>query len=198
MPPPSVRVALVAALLFLAASIGYAVGTRTSAEDGAPSDADVGFLQDMIAHHEQAVEMSQLVLARDLPPTVRAFAQEVVSDQRYEIGLMEATLREWGEPAVAADGRAMGWMDHEVDVERMPGLATEDELAALGELQGNEAASRWIELMSEHHEGGVHMATEAARRAKDPFVEGLADRMARKQRTEINEYELARERLGLS
>ena len=197
MPPLPIRVALGLALLFLAGSIGFVAGTR-DAEPKSPSGVDQGFLTDMIAHHEQAVVMSQLALARDLPPTVRSFALEVVSDQRYEIGLMESTLREWGEPTFADDGRAMGWMGHEVDVDEMPGLATEDELDELGDLNGDELASRWIELMSAHHEGGVHMASEAARRAEDPFVRGLAERMAKKQRTEISEYELTRERLGLS
>jgi uncharacterized protein (DUF305 family) len=197
-PPPSVRVALVAALLFLAGSVGYAVGTRTALDGDAPSAADVGFLQDMIAHHEQAIEMSQLALSQDLPPTVRSFAMEVVSDQRYEIGLMESTLREWGEPAITDDGRAMGWMGHESAVEEMPGMASPEELAPFSTLRGDAAASHWITLMSRHHEGGVEMATEGARRADDAFVQGLADRMARKQRTEINEYQLARERLRLS
>jgi uncharacterized protein (DUF305 family) len=195
-PPPQVRAALVAALLFLAGVVGYVIGTARS-EPKAPSPADAGFLRDMIAHHEQAVEMSQIVLAGDLPPGARSFALEVVSDQRYEIGLMESTLRMWGEPLVDDDGRAMGWMDHEVDVDRMPGLATEEELSALGDLRGDAAASRWIELMTAHHEGGIHMAEEASGRVEDPFVDDLAGRTARNQRIEINEYAALRNRLGL-
>jgi uncharacterized protein (DUF305 family) len=192
-----VRVALAVALAFLAGSIGYAVGSRT-ASPKAPSAADVGFLTDMIAHHEQAVEMSQIALSDDLPDEVRAFALETVSDQRYEIGLMESTLRSWGEPTESADGKAMGWMDMAVSVDRMPGLATESQLRQLGDLRGDAAAAEWITLMSAHHEGGIHMADAAVRQAKDPFVVELARRIARNQRIEINEYAEARTRLGVT
>jgi uncharacterized protein (DUF305 family) len=196
-PPPPVRVALAAALVFLAGSIGYLVGTR-SAEPKAPSRADVGFLQDMIAHHEQAVELSSTALSDDLPAGVRSFALEVISDQRYEIGLMESTLRTWGEPVESDDGTAMGWMDHTVEVDRMPGMATEEQISELGKLRGDEAAALWIELMTAHHEGGIHMADNGVRLAKDPFVRGLATRIARNQRIEINEYAQLQERLSRS
>jgi uncharacterized protein (DUF305 family) len=195
-PPPQVRVAFVAALLFLAGSVGYVVGTRSN-DASAPSTADVGFLTDMVAHHEQAVELSSIVLAGDLPPGVRSFALEVVSDQRYEIGLMESTLRTWGEPPVAADGKAMGWMGHATNVDGMPGMATEAQVSGLSDLRGDEAASRWIDLMAAHHEGGIEMAEEGARVAKDPFVRDLARRIARNQRIEINEYAAVKQRLGL-
>ena len=185
------------ALLFLAGSMGYLVGT-SQAEEGNHAAADVGFLTDMIAHHEQAVEMSQIALGRDLPPTVRSFAQEVVSDQRYEIGLMEATLRDWGKPSVAPDGKAMAWMNHEVDVDKMPGLATDEQLDHLSDLNGDALASEWIRLMSAHHQGGVHMADSEVRLGKDPYVRDLAQRMSRVQRSEIAEYELTKERLGLA
>ena len=197
MPPPPVRVALAAALVFLAGSLGYLVGTRT-AEPKAPSPADVGFLQDMIAHHEQAVEMSSTALSDDLPAGVRSFALEVVSDQRYEIGLMESTLRMWGEPLESDDGKAMAWMDHSVDVERMPGMATEAEIAGLGKLRGDEAAERWIDLMTAHHGGGIHLADNGVRLVKDPFVHDLAARIGRNQRIEINEYTQLKERLSRS
>lgn len=87
-------VALAIALLFLAASIGYFVGARDRANEG--STADVGFLLDRIAHHEQAVEMSRIALAGGMPVGVDSFAIEVVADQQYEVGMMEALLHRWG------------------------------------------------------------------------------------------------------
>ena len=196
MPPRSVLAALAVACLFLAGSIGFVVGTRTAG--GSPSDADTGFLIDMIAHHEQAVELSKIALSRPMPDGVRSFALEVLSDQRYEIGLMEATLRGWGEPVSDDDGVVMGWMDHELPDDQMPGLASPADIDALSDASTpEEVATRWLELMTVHHEGGVHMAEAGAARVKDPFVRGLAERIARNQRIEINEYAAVRTRLGL-
>lgn len=49
----------------------------------------------------------------------------------------------------------------------------------------------------DHHRGGVHMAAYAAQNAADPFVRGLAARMARNQRIEVGELQAARGRVGL-
>ena len=196
MPPRSVLVAFAVACLFLAGSVGYVVGVRT--QEPSPSDADVGFLIDMVAHHEQAVELSKIALSRPMPDGVRSFALEVLSDQRYEIGLMEATLRGWDEPVSDDDGVVMGWMDHEVPDAEMPGLASPEEIDELADASTpEEVATRWLELMTVHHEGGVHMADAGAARVEDPFVRGLARRIARNQRIEIQEYAAVRGRLGL-
>ena len=197
MPPRPVLVALAAACLFLAGSVGYGVGVR-AAKDGAPSEADVGFLVDMIAHHEQAVELSKIALSRPMPDGVRSFALEVLSDQRYEIGIMETTLHRWGEPVADDDGVVMGWMGHEVPDEEMPGLASPAEVDALSDASTPEdVASQWLQLMTVHHEGGVEMADAGAERVRDPSVRDLAKRIARNQRIEINEYAAVRTRLDL-
>ena len=196
MPSRQVLAAFVAALAFLAGSAGYAVGTRVGGPD--PSDADVGFLTDMVAHHEQAVELSSIALTRpELPGPVRSFVLEVLSDQRYEIGLMEATLRSWGEPVDDEDDEAMAWMGEPVAEDEMPGLASEEDIDRLSDSVGAEAASLWLAMMTTHHEGGVHMGEAGAREAADPFVRELAARMARNQSIEINEYASVRARLGL-
>lgn len=196
MPPRPVLVALAVACLFLAGSLGFAVGVRSGA--GAPSEADAGFLMDMIAHHEQAVELSKIALSRPMPDGVRSFALEVLSDQRYEIGLMEATLERWGEPVTDDDGVVMGWMGHEVPDDEMPGMATPEEIDALSDASTPEDVARlWLQLMTAHHEGGVHMAVAGVERVQDRSVRELAQRIARNQRIEINEYAAVRTRLGL-
>ena len=196
MPPRAVAVALAAAFLFLAGSVGYVAGMRSS--EDRPSGADVGFLVDMIAHHEQAVEMSKIALSRPMPEGVTSFALEVLSDQRYEIGLMEATLTRWGEPVTDDDGIVMAWMDHAMPDDEMPGLASPEDMDRLSDATAPEAiASLWLELMTVHHEGGVHMADAGAARVSDPAVRALAKRIARNQRIEINEYAAVRTRLDL-
>jgi uncharacterized protein (DUF305 family) len=186
-------VALVLAGFFLAGSVGYVIGHRPERGDA----VDVGFLLDMIAHHEQAVELSRSALSDDLPAGVQSFVVEVVADQQYEIGVMEHRLRTWGHARQDDDGLAMGWMGHAMPETEMPGLASEADLERLADVRGDEAAALWLTLMTAHHEGGVEMASVAAERAKDPFVRTLAARMARNQRIEIAEYERVRQRLGL-
>ncbi len=190
-----VRVAFVAALVFLARAVGFAIGERESPPGR--GSVDVGFLYDMIGHHEQAVEMSHMELGRGSEQRIEAFAREILFFQGYEIGLMTQQLRSWGHRRDQPPGRAMAWMGHPVDRSEMPGMASKAQLDAFAAKQGREADATFVALMIEHHEGGVHMAEEAARRAGSDFVRELAGRTARQQRTEIREMELARDRLGL-
>ena len=194
-------VAFALALLFLAGSVGYVVGSRSADSAGGRRDADsaeVGFLLDMIAHHEQAIEMSRVALAASMPVGVESFAIEVVADQQYEVGVMEALLHRWGHPRQDGDDLSMGWMGAPVADDRMPGLASPEAMASLADARGDEAAAWWLSLMTNHHEGGVHMADAAVERVSDPYVKALAERMARNQAMEINEYASARRRNGLA
>jgi uncharacterized protein (DUF305 family) len=190
------QLALGVAFVFLAGAGGHYLGTRRDAPPAAKS-ADVGFLQDMIAHHEQALQLSNDELLRGRDETAKTFAREILLFQSYDIGLMERQLQLWGYERGTQE-RAMGWMGRPaVPVDAMPGLASEDELDALADASGAHADALFIALMRDHHAGGVHMAEAAAARAEDPFVRELAGRMARNQRLEIREMAAARDRAGL-
>ena len=183
------------AVAFLGGAIGFAVGSDE--RSGGRSEADVGFLRDMITHHEQAIIIAKEVSRYEgMPQVIESFAEEVLVFQRYEMGAMAATLRGWDEPQLI-DGPAMAWMDAPVDSDEMPGLATEEDLDRLAEAQGDERAALFLALMSKHHLGGVHMAEAAAERVKDDYIRGLAVGMAQQQSAEIGEYSAARVRLGL-
>src|SRR6478735_8338998 len=83
-------VVLVLAVAFLVGAVGYFIGTRTS---GPPSNAaDIGFLQDMSDHHDQAITMALLTYNKTQDPIIRNFAQDVLIFQRYELGQMAAYL----------------------------------------------------------------------------------------------------------
>lgn len=194
LPSRGQAIALAAALAFTVGATGYVIGGRRAA----PSRVDVGFLRDMILHHEQAVEMSKIVLGgAPLPEGAESFVIEVISDQRYEIGVMETILRRWDRATEHPTGTAMAWMGDAVPLDAMPGIADEADLDRLATLTGHEAAEAWFQLMSAHHAGGLGMARAAADRARDAEVEALASRIARNQRIEINEYAAAAVRLGL-
>ncbi len=188
---------VVVAIVFcwLGGAIGWSIAQEPdTVEAGA---VDTGFSLDMIAHHEQAVEMALVQLGNDGDPTIAGFAREIVIFQQYEIGRMDEVLRDAG---VSRDDRgptAMAWMGMAVPVEDMPGLASAAELEELRAATGPAADALFLELMADHHRGGVHMAAYAAANATDPGVRALATRMERNQSIEINEYGQTAERLGL-
>lgn len=189
---------LVAALLFLAGCVGYLIGTLT-APAPASSAVDIGFLQDMVDHHDQAVWLSALALGGSEDRFVRQAATEVIAFQRYEMGLMTALLAQRGEGRGESDRMTMIWMDHPpVPVVEMPGMASEAEIAELELLEGDDFDIRFLELLVRHHRGGLHMADIAADEAAAATVRELAAAMARNQRIEIAEYEaeLARRASG--
>jgi uncharacterized protein (DUF305 family) len=198
-PRPGVswlRVVVVAvAVAVLAGGIGYLIGSRQDVP--AADSVDVGFYQDMISHHEQALQIAAIELASGSDPTVRSFAREILQFQSYEIGLMRQQLANWGiEPGERPD-EAMAWMGDPVPVEEMPGLATEEQMDALRRSQGAETDELFLELMAAHHIGGVAMADAAADLAERDDVRQLATTMARNQAIEVNEFRALAERLGL-
>ena len=187
-------VVLCAALAFLAGAVGYLLGDRTASPP--TDDVDVGFLQDMIDHHEQAVTMASLADGSASDPVVRHMAREVLIEQRYEIGLMDGYLQardlERGDP----DRDVMGWMGAPaMPLADMPGLATPEQLDELQQASDDDQNLLFLQLMRAHHLGGIDMADYATRHADDPRVRHLAEVMARVQRSEVREYDLKIEEL---
>ncbi|HEY8543905.1 MAG TPA: DUF305 domain-containing protein, partial [Acidimicrobiales bacterium] len=186
--------ALLAAVAFLAAAVTWVF----TGSDGrsAPGEVDVGFYRDMSTHHEQAVQLSMLQLDRGQDPTVMAFATEILIFQNRELGIMGLRLADWGEDGPRPD-TAMAWMGMPTPPDQMPGMATEAQIDALRAAEGTEADRLFLELMAEHHRGGVHMAAYAADHAEDEEVRRLAATMERFQSIEINEMAQTADRLGL-
>jgi len=175
----------------LALGVGLLALSPLRSADASPDAVDVGFLHDMVDHHDQAVLLASIVLRPDSGASVpvRNAALDVVSSQRFEIGMMTGWLRQWGLSRGAPDRAAMAWMDMPVSVDAMPGMASAGDVAALAELTGRALDVRYLELMIEHHQGGLHMAEAARERAEDPEVQRLAREIVRNQRKEIREMQ---------
>lgn len=190
-------IALIIAVVFLGGAVGYLVGMRGA--DTPSSAVDVGFMSDMSDHHDQAVQMAIMELAHGQDPTVKGFAQDVLLFQRSELGAMAVLLDDHGtgRPEYDPGRTAMAWMNMSTALSEMPGLATEAEMDQLDAARGRDSDLLFLQLMSAHHEGGVHMAEYAAANASDPRVRELADRMAKYQAVEVREYEMAQRRLGV-
>lgn len=147
------------------------------------NDADVMFAQMMIPHHQQAVEMSEILLAKDdIPAEVIEFAQGVIDAQGPEIDRMNTMLETWEEDPVTGD---MGEMDHG----GMSGMMSEEDMTALEDAQGTEAARLYLEQMTAHHEGAVDMARDEVTDGQNPQAIALAEQVIEDQEAEIAEME---------
>lgn len=187
---------LVAAFAFLAGAVGFVVGERSGGAD--PLNAvDVGFMQDMSYHHDQAITMSMMLVGKDdIDPALLSFAYEIVITQKFEQGIYTATLDRFGHSSDPGP-TVMGWMGQEMPAETMEGLATPDQLDQLRAATGDEAAALWIALMSEHHLAGLHMADHAVRNGQDQTTVNLAQATVNNQRSEILDIQRFRTRTEL-
>ena len=168
-----------------ATSTGAASGEPIAAEH---NDADVMFAQMMLPHHEQAVEMSEMLLAKDdVPAEVAEFAQRVIDAQGPEIERMNDMLTAW-EAEPLADAEDMDGMDHGSGA-GMSGMMSEEDMSALEDAQGTGAAQLYLEQMTAHHEGAVEMAQEQIEQGQNPQAVELARQVVADQEAEIAEME---------
>lgn len=180
---------LLLATALIAAMAGWLV--RDTTADNEASDVDVGFLHDMRVHHEQAFQMGMIFLGRpDTDPRLQTVAGSIVFGQSIEIGRMIQLLRDFDAPeARDNEAPAMTWMGMSMPGDEMPGMATEQELDALGAATGPAADRLFVELMTAHHEGGIEMAEAAVELADDDEIVAFARSLADSQRDEILEMQ---------
>jgi uncharacterized protein (DUF305 family) len=181
-----------AAVLVAAGAITYAVaqdgdGPQTRTPDA--ESADAGFARDMAVHHQQAVEMSYIVRDRTKDEEVRRLAYDIAQTQANQRGMMLGWLDLWGLPKVSADPpmtwMGMGDMPPGKDGALMPGMATNTELKKLQSLDGKQAEVLYLQLMTEHHKGGIHMAEGCVEKCVVGAEKRLAQGMVDAQQSEI-------------
>lgn len=149
--------------------------TATSASEVNPHDAM--FVAMMIPHHEQAIEMSDLVPSRSDSQEVKDLARQIKDAQGPEIEQMSGWLREWGMTA--------GGMDH--SGHGMDGMMSDAEMIELKGLSGAAFDTKWLEMMIEHHEGAITMAEGVRKNGSDQRVRDLADAIIEGQEKEITQ-----------
>jgi uncharacterized protein (DUF305 family) len=118
------------------------------------TEADVRFMQGMIGHHAQALEMTALVAERTASPELRKLALRIEMSQADEIAMMEAWLTARGQEL--PDPHA----HHAHDAARMPGMLTSVEMARLGSATGAEFERLFLEFMIKHHDGALVMVKD--------------------------------------
>lgn len=182
-------VTMLVAMALIAGMAGWLVHDTVSAPD--KNGVDVGFLQDMRLHHEQASEMSLIFLSLpDTEPGLRTVATSVLVGQQLEIGRMIQMLRDFDEEeARDLDTETMTWMGMAGSPGQMPGMATDQQIDQLRRSSGRQADELFVELMTKHHLGGISMAEYAAEHAANDGVRTMARSMVSGQRGDIIDME---------
>ena len=154
------------------------------------NDADTMFAQMMIPHHQQAVQMSEVMLAKDdLDPDVEEVANKVVAAQGPEIDQLKNMLETWGEPTSMESGGMEG-MDHGSDSGAgMEGMMTEEQMQELEAAEGAEAAEMYLTMMTAHHRGAIDMAQEQVAEGQNPHAIEMAQKVIEDQEAEIQEMD---------
>lgn len=181
--------ALGLAMLILGIGIGYYFGDSAATPD--KNKVDVGFLQDMRYHHDQAVQMAYYyrTSVADPHPRLSMLAEEILLSQQLENGRMIQLLRSFKANEANDSGTAMAWMGHSMPIDEMDGLASQAELDSLAAASGDEAARIFATLMINHHNGGIAMANYAIENAANQDVINMAKSMIKGQQAEVGELQ---------
>ena len=161
----------------------------------AHNDADVMFAQHMIPHHQQAVEMSDMVLGKQgIDPRVTELANQIKAAQGPEIEKMQGWLTQWGSPQMPMPSGMPGHGSMST-TSGMPGMSgtpgtsgmmSEQEMAALQIAQGVEASKLFLTQMITHHEGAITMAQTEIKDGQYPDALELARSIVTSQQKEID------------
>ena len=162
-----------------------------AAPERKPSDADVKFMQGMIMHHSQAVEMTELLRTRSHDPEVQALGKRISISQTDEMRFMREWLTERGEPISEYASMDMAGMDH-MDMDSMPmmpGMLTKEQMKALAAATGAEFDHLFLTGMIQHHTGALIMVKDLFRvpgAGQDPRLFDFASDVDNTQQAEID------------
>ncbi|WP_104090235.1 MULTISPECIES: DUF305 domain-containing protein [unclassified Cryobacterium] len=158
------------------------VSPSASQTTAAFNSADVTFAQMMIPHHEQAVQMSDDLLAKDgIDQSVTDLATEIKAAQEPEITQLKDWLTAWGEDDSSMSGMdGMSGMGGGSD-----GMMSDDDMMALQDASGIEAATLFLEQMTVHHEGAVAMAQLEVDDGENADAQAMAANIVKSQTAEI-------------
>ncbi|MDH4110355.1 MAG: DUF305 domain-containing protein [Gammaproteobacteria bacterium] len=120
--------------------------------DTSYTQADVKFMQDMIPHHHQAIEMAALVGDRTNRQELIDVAGRITASQDDEIQFMQQWLRERGEDVPEPTAHDAMHTSH-----KMAGMASPEQMAELAASRGTDFDRQFLQLMIAHHRGAVTM-----------------------------------------
>ena len=146
------------------------------------TEADVKFMQGMIAHHAQAIEMTDLLSERSQQQDMHRLAQRIELSQEDEIQMMQEWLRSNGREVPALDA-------HHGHGNLMPGMLTPEQMSSLEQASGIEFDRLFLELMIAHHQGALVMVEELLQQrgaAQESTIFGFTTDIVADQTAEID------------
>ena len=186
---------LLAIIVLLVGALIYVVGVRTTDEmsgmhqhmqsisNGKYSGADIMFLQMMIPHHQQAIDMSNLAMQVSKNEELLALAKVIAKDQAAEIVQMKSWLKDAG--ASVDPGHSMSGMG---------GMLTSEEYAALEKASGADFDKLWLTGMTKHHDGAIHMTTMISD-DQNAEIKSFGEAIVKVQTAQIDQMKLMLEKL---
>jgi uncharacterized protein (DUF305 family) len=124
------------------------------------SQADVEFMQGMIMHHSQAVEMTALIPSHTENKDLRSLGAKISSSQSDEIRFMQRWLVARGEPLSLATPEMSGMDMSRQPMALMPGMLTPEQMEALRKAKGAEFDRLFLSGMIQHHNGALIMVKD--------------------------------------
>jgi uncharacterized protein (DUF305 family) len=181
----------IAATLALVGCSNDSSSSTTSAESGSATTAaasadkihnaaDVAFAQDMIVHHQGAIEMANMATTQAQSQQVKDLAKRISAAQGPEIDQMTDWLNTWGE---MVSGDSMAGMDHS----SMPGMMTDDQMNQLMAASGADFDRMFLQMMTTHHQGAIEMANTEQADGSNPQAIALAKSIETSQTAEVAE-----------
>jgi uncharacterized protein (DUF305 family) len=152
------------------------------------SQADVEFMQGMIMHHSQAVEMTALLAAHTENKDLRLLGARISSSQSDEIKFMRRWLAARGERVSMAKPGMPGMNMSREAMALMPGMLTPEQMEALGKAKGAEFDRLFLTGMIQHHNGALTMVKDlfdTAGTGQDAELFNFATDADNSQRAEI-------------
>ena len=171
-------VAIVGSVITVSACSTAATPSSSGSSSSASASfnkADVSFATDMAGHHQQAVEMSQMLLDKsDIDPRVVTLAEEIKAAQGPEIKQMKSWLSDWGQKSDSMSGMDMGGsMMSDADMNDLKGST------------GLAASKLFLTQMTVHHKSALVMAKTEVDSGKNADAVTLAKNIISTQTTEI-------------
>lgn len=168
-------VALLIAAILTITACGNSTGKTGSS--GNNNKQDVTFAQDMIPHHQQAVQMANMATSRASSSQVKQLAADIKAAQGPEITTMTGWLQAWGEKVPSGSMSGMGG--------GMPGMMSTRYMNKLGNATGATFDQMWLLGMTGHHEGAVEMANTEIAKGQNTDAIALAKSIKAAQTREI-------------
>jgi len=141
------------------------------------SATDIAFLENMVVHHQQALELTALVPGRSANPALDRLANQITAQQQTELQGCQAQLLQWEAPGTPS-------AEHAADIPGMVDQATVDKLR---NSRGPAFDKLWLESMIAHHRGAITMAHNEIEHGQSPEAISIAQSLAPRQQTEIDQ-----------